>query len=68
MDNEDNTFTFRNTDLEQASILICPDEHHDVAKVEHASWIAIRMQYILIFDPVLASTVQNHGIHTIKIT
>lgn len=68
MDNEDNPFTFRNADLEKASILICPDEHHDVAKVEYANWIAIRMQYVLIFCPVLASTVQNHGIHTIKIT
>ncbi len=68
MDNEDNPFTFRNSDLEQAPVLICTDEHHDVAKVEHANWSPIRMQYILIFGPVLASTIQNHGIHIVKIT
>ena len=67
-DAEDNPFTLRNTDLEQAPVLICADKHHDIAKVEHANWIPIRMQYILILDPVLASTVQNHEIHIIKIT
>ncbi len=68
MDNEDDSFTFCNTDLEQASMLICADEHHDVAKVEHANWVPICMEYVLIFDPVLASTLQNHGIHVVKIT
>ena len=68
VDNEDNPFAFYNTDLERAPMLICADKHHEVAKVEHANWIPICMQYILIFDPVLASTIQNHGIHIVKIT
>jgi len=68
MDYENNSFTFSNTDLKQASVLICADGHHDIAKVEHTNWIPMRMQHVLVFDPVLASTVQNHGIRAVKIT
>ena len=68
MDNEGNPFTLGNTDFKHSSALICTDEHRDVAEVEHSDWIPVRMQYVLIFDPVLASTVQTHGIHAIKIT
>jgi hypothetical protein len=68
MDNERNTFAFNNTDLEDSTVLICADQHHDIAKIEHTDWIPIRVRHVLISDPVPTSTAQNHRIHTIKLT
>lgn len=67
MDNELDTFTRGNSDLEKATGPICTDQHHDITGIEHTDWVPIRMQHVLIFDPVLAGTVQNDGIHTIKL-
>jgi hypothetical protein len=68
MDNELDAFAFGDTDLEKTTVLICADQHHKIAKVEHPYWVSVGVQHVLVLDPVLASTVQNHGIHTIKLT
>ncbi len=68
MDNELNAFAFGDTNLEKAAVLISADQHRQIAKVEHSDWIPIRVQNVLVLDPVLTGTVQNHRIHTIKLT
>ena len=68
MDNELNAFALGDTDLERAAVLISADQRRQIAKVERSDWIPIRVQNVLVLDPVLAGTVQNHRIHTIKLT
>jgi len=68
MDDELDAFTFGDTDLKKTTVLICADQHHKIAKVEHSYWVSVGVQNVLVLDPVLAGTVQNHGIHTIKLT
>ena len=68
MDNELDAFAFGDTDLEKTTVLICADQHHKIAEVEHPYWVSVGVQHVIVLDPVLAGTVQNHGIHTIKLT
>ena len=68
MDNELDAFAFGNSDLENTTVLICADQHQYVAEIEHTDWVPIGMQHVLILDPVLAGTIQNHGIHAVKLT
>lgn len=67
MDNELDAFAFGDTDLEKMTVLICTDQHHETAKVEHSYWVSVGVQHVLVLDPVLAGAVQNHGIHTVKL-
>ena len=68
MDNELNPFAFGDTDLQKTTVLICADQHHKITKVEHTDRIPIGVQNVLISDPVPAGTLQNHGVHMIKLT
>ncbi len=68
MDNELDALTLGDTDLEKPTVRICADQHHKIAKVEHPYWVSVGVLHVLVLDPVLAGTVQNHGIHAIKLT
>lgn len=68
MDNKLDTFAFGDTDLEKTTVLIRADQHHKTATLKHPHWVSVGVQHVLVLDPVLAGTVQNHGIHTIKLT
>jgi hypothetical protein len=68
MDNELDAFSFGNSDLKNPSVLICADQHQYVAEIEHTDRVPIGMQHVLILDPVLAGTIQSHGILTVKLT
>ena len=68
MDNELDPFTFGNSNLKNTTVLICADQHYYVAEIEHTDRVPIGMQHVLILDPMLAGTVQNHEIRTVKLT
>ena len=68
MNDELDTLADNNTDLEQVTVLIGSNQHRQITKVEHTDWLPVGVQHVLISDPVLAGTLQNHGIHTIKLS
>lgn len=68
MNDELDALALSDTNLEKATVPVGPDEHDQIAKVEHTDRVSIGVHDVLVLDPVLASAVQNHGIHSIKLT
>jgi hypothetical protein len=68
MDDEVDSNTFRNPDLEQATLLIGSDQHHEITEVEYPDWVPVRVQGVLVSDPMFAGAVQNRGIHGVKLS
>jgi hypothetical protein len=56
-----------NADLEEAPGLICTDQHDQVIHGEHSDRMAVGVEHVQIADPVLAGTLQYHGIHDINL-
>lgn len=68
MDDEVESITLRNPDLEQATLLIGSDQHQEITEVEYSDWVPVRVQGVLVSDPVIAGAVQNRGIHSVKLS
>lgn len=68
MDDEFDSLALGNTDLEKTTVLIGANQHDKITKVEHADWISGRVEHVFISDAVLAGTLQNYGIHAIKLS
>ncbi len=68
MDDELDTPALGDADLEKTTALIGTDQHREITDAEHTDWILIGVQNVFIFDPVVAAAVQDHGIHSIKLS
>jgi hypothetical protein len=44
------------------------NQHGQVIEPEYSDWVAIGVKHVVIVDPVLTGTVQNHRIHNINIS
>ena len=43
--------------------MIRPDEHREFIELEDSNWIPIGVQNVVVANPVLAGTAQDHRLH-----
>ncbi len=67
MDDELDSLTDRDADLEHPAAVIGADQHGETIEVEDSDRVAVGVEHVGIGHPVLSSTRQNHGIHPIKL-
>ncbi len=67
MDNQVHALGRYHTDLDQPSTCIPADQHDQIVEHEDTSWVAVGMEHVIVSYPVLASTVQDHGIHYLNL-
>jgi hypothetical protein len=66
MDDEVDAFGGCYADLEQASRTIRADQHREVVQLEHADWVAVGVEHVVIGNPVLPGACQDCRIHSIS--
>ena len=62
MDDELDSVTDRDSDLEHPSAVIGADQHGESIKVEDSDRVAVGVEHVGVRDPVLSSARQNHPI------
>lgn len=63
MNDELDTFSRREADLEKLAGLVGADQHREFVEREHSERVAVRVQHVVVGDSVLASARQDDGIH-----
>jgi len=56
------------TDLEWLAGAVTPDQHRQVVDDEDSGWMAVRVEHVVIGDPVLACTAEDDRIHAINLS
>ena len=67
MHNELHTLTSHYTDLEQAPGLVTADQHDEIIEIKDPDWVAVGVEHVVVTDPVLAGTCQDHRIYGINL-
>ncbi len=67
MHNELHPLTRHYPDLKQAPGLITTDQHDKTIEIKDPDWIAVGVEHVVVTDPVLAGTCQDHRIHDINL-
>lgn len=63
MDNELDTFGIRQANFKQLPREICADEHRELVEFEDPDRVSVRVEHVVIADPVLPSAGQDDGVH-----
>ena len=68
MDDEVDALAPRHSDLDESRRLVRPNQHDQVVKVEDPDRISVRVQHVVIGDPVFSCATQDNRIHGIKLS